>query len=89
MSTPPSGISAQESGFMKASQSTSLVKSRAHSSAIPESEELVVKDWLRKGAKCWCVGSCGAKGQAAEKRPRCERETCRTSWGDDLVGDGW
>ena len=52
ISTPLAGMSAQESGFMKASQSTSLVKSRAHSSAILESEELVVKDWLRKGAKC-------------------------------------
>ena len=51
-STPPSGKSAQESGFMKASQSISLVRSRAHSSAILQSEELVAKDWLRKGAKC-------------------------------------
>ena len=31
---------------------------------------------------------CGAKGQAAEKRPRLEKEACQASWSDDLAGEG-
>ena len=35
---------------------------------------------------CW---QCGAKEQAADERPRPEKEARQASWSDDLAGEGW
>ena len=72
---------------MNASQSISLVKSRAHSSAILESDgEGLAQKGGERVPLALVRWQCGAKEQAAEKRARLEKEALQAGWSDDLAG---